>query len=157
MIRIDALAFVERQDAETALDKLRKGADFQWMRANAEGQATQESHEDLLRFDGRMPIVTAALPDGVQKAVAGARVAGFRFYAEPDGPAYVLVVREVIASKPQELGAVSESLLRKVHGKKRQAALDEWVEQLRAVSEIEIFATGDALLAALGMGPASHD
>ena len=38
MARLEALAFVNSADAEAALDKLRRGADFEWTRTHAPGQ-----------------------------------------------------------------------------------------------------------------------
>ena len=35
MMNIDGLGFERREDAEAALEKLRQGADLEWMRANA--------------------------------------------------------------------------------------------------------------------------
>ena len=63
----------------------------------------------------------------------------------------------MLPATPREFEAVSESVVKKVYGRKRQAAFDEWVGQLRALSEIEIFATGDTLLAQLGMELPGHE
>ncbi len=157
MIRLDSIAFALREDAELALDKLNRGADFEWMRANAEGQVALEDDPGLLRFDGKMPIVTTALPRELRTAVAGAKTGQVRFYAASNGPSYVLIVRDVVPSRPQEFDTVKSTVLRKVAGLKRQAAFDEWVAALREASEIEVFGSSADLLQALGMAPAGHD
>ena len=38
MMKIASLVFSKRNDAEETIETLRKGAEFQWVAANAEGQ-----------------------------------------------------------------------------------------------------------------------
>ena len=150
MMRIDGLAFGHREDAKAALDKLRRGADLKWMRANAPRQATRETDEDLQEFRGRM-LITSGLSEEVRKAVAGAVAGDFRFYAAAGGPFYVLAVREVIDAKPKPFTAVRGQIVTKVTGLKRQALVEDWSTKLRAASEIEIFASGEELGLLLGL------
>jgi hypothetical protein len=144
MMRIDGLAFSGKQDAEDAIEKLRKGADFQWTRANAEGQVDESKMKNYLIFVGNLH-ETSDLPEGARKAVSGARDGDYRIYAEADGPYFVLQIQEVIPPKPQPFEAVWEVIEKKVLLEKRQKAMQDWEEKLRNASEVKIFATGEKL------------
>jgi hypothetical protein len=151
MIRIDGLAFAARDAAQAALDKLRRGADFGWMRENAPGRAGREEFDELLEFDGR-PLLTGALPQGIRDAVAGAGSDEYRFYGDSGGPSYVLLVREVIPAQAAPYDSVRTDISHLVYARKRQAIVEEWTAKLRAASEIEVLATVDQLKRRLGLG-----
>jgi len=149
-IRIEALVFDRRSDAEQALSKLVSGADLGWMRANARGQADLSQDEEPLPFDGR-PLETASLPDDLRKSVSGSSSGDYRFHAGADGRFYVLDIREVIPSEAQPFETVRGVILKRVAARERWEALEAWVGELRKASEIEVFLTGDALRDAIGM------
>ena len=137
MMRIDSLAFEKRADAEGAIEKLRKGTDFQWLSANAEGQADKNS-KGLLRFEGKL-LTTKDLPEGVQKAVAGARSGDLRLFAGQEGSFYVLSMREVVPSVPKPYEEVRQEIAQKVFDEKVRKEMDEWTAKLRAASDIKIY------------------
>lgn len=151
MIRIESLAFMQREDGQAAIDKLRKGADFGWMKDNAPGRAERADFEEMLVFAGR-PLLTGALPKGVREAVAGAEKDELRLYDDPRGPTYVLLVREVIPATASPYDSVRKSISKIVYVRKRQAVIEDWAARLRDASEIEIFATGNQLNKRLGLG-----
>lgn len=144
MMRIESIAFSGREDAEKAADRLRKGSDFQWTRANAEGRVDPGESKDLLNF-GKGPILTGGLPEGVRKAVAGAAGGEYRRYSPSGGPYYVLYVREVIPPAPQSFESVKEQISVKVFEEKRSEALQEYVKKIREASDIKIYATENEL------------
>lgn len=144
MIRIESLAFSTREDADDTIEKLRKGADFQWTRANAEGQIDPKKAETLLNFVGNL-LVTKDLPEGVQKTVLGATEGDYRIYAEAGGPYYILSILAVIPPKAQSYETVKDAIKKKVFLDKRQKAFRDWEEKLRKASEVKIFATGEKL------------
>jgi len=43
MMKINSLVFAKRQDAEIAIEKLRKGTELQWLSINAEGQVDRNT------------------------------------------------------------------------------------------------------------------
>jgi hypothetical protein len=153
MIRIESLAFGRREDAQAAIDKLRKGTDFSWMKENAAGRADRTSFEEMLELNGRV-LLTDSLPQGIRAAVAGVRKDEYRFYDDPQGPAYVLLIREVIPAEASPYESVRTDISKIVYSRKRQAVIEEWMAKLRAASEIEIFATGQQLKERLGLGVA---
>ena len=137
MMRIRSLTFADRRSAESALESLKKGADFQWVADHADAQVDRNTR-GLLSFDGR-PIMTSELPDGVQKAVAGARAGQFRLYASPEHHFYVLAVQDVVAAQPRPYEQVRGEVAREVLAVKVQKAVEEYAEKLRALSEVKVY------------------
>jgi len=151
MVRIDGLVFAEKAPSEEAIEKLRKGADFQWLRANAEGQADLAKGKDLLEFKGQLMTVTT-LPDGVRKAITGAGPGDYRLYADPGNAYYVLDLLERIPSKPMPLESVKGEVEKKLYYEKLQRVLRDWEEKLRKASDVKIYATGEKLGRILNLG-----
>jgi parvulin-like peptidyl-prolyl isomerase len=144
MVRIDGLVFSGKENAEDAIEKLRKGADFQWLRANAEGQVEAGKGKNLLEFGGQMLDATT-LPEGVRKAISGAAPGEYRLYADPGNAYYVLDIRERIPSRPIPFESVKGVMEKKVNAEKLQNALRDWEEKLRKASDVKIYATGEKL------------
>lgn len=144
MIRIDSIAFSARKDAEDVLEKLRKGAEFQWAKSNAEGRLDATKDGKVLDFGGALLTVTD-LPEGARKAVSGAAAGEYRIYGEAGGPYYVLYVKEAFPSRPQPLETVKDKLGKKVFIEKRQKSLHEWEDKLRKASTVKVFAKGKNL------------
>lgn len=135
MMKIKGLAFGKRGDAEDAIEKLRKGMDFQWLAANAEGQVDKNS-KDLLNFAGDS-LATKSLPEGLQKAVSGVRSGDVRLYGDPAGHFYVLSIMEVIPSQPQPYEESREMIAKRVFNEKLGKAVEAWADKLRAVSDVK--------------------
>jgi hypothetical protein len=136
MRRLRSLAFAERSAAEEAIRKLRGGADFGWLAANAPGQVDKAAR-GLQVADGQ-PIATSGMPEGMQKALAGTKAGESRLYASPEGHVYVLAVQEVIAPGARPYGEVRDEIAKKLYGEKMQKSLEAYVGKLRAASKIEI-------------------
>jgi parvulin-like peptidyl-prolyl isomerase len=154
MMRIRSLVFRRRQDAQAALEKLRQGADLEWMRANAAGQVDPQDVDPEWRFDGKL-VPVPALPEGARGAVAGAAAGDYRFCEQPGGgPFHVLWVTEAFPSRPQEYEAVKQQIARRVAAQKRQRALEEWIGRLREASEVRVFVDDGQLRALLGLAAA---
>jgi len=137
MMRIKSLVFADRKSAETAAESLNKGADFQWVASQAEGQLDRNV-KGILAFDGR-PIMTSELPEGARKAVAGARVGDARLYASVAGHFYVLAVEHVVAAGRRPYEEVSQEIARKVLDAKVQKAVEEYAGKLRSLSDVKVY------------------
>lgn len=144
MVRIDGLVFSDRKNAEDAIEKLRKGADLQWLRANADGLIEAGKRENLLEFEGQM-LDAASLPEEVRKAVSGASPGDYRFYADAGNAYYVLDIRERIPSMPMPFESAKGVMEKKVHAEKLKSVLREWEEKLRKASDVKIYAQGGML------------
>jgi len=137
MIRVRSLAFATRREAEGAVEKLKKGTEFQWLAAHAEGQVGKDA-KGPLTFDGRL-VVTEELPDGVRKALAGAKAGESRLYAGPEGYFYALAVQEVVAAAPQPYEEARPAIAKKVAAEKPKKAVEEYADKLRALSEVKVY------------------
>jgi len=137
MMKMISLVFGKRDEAERAIANLRKGTDFQWVKANAEGQIDQNS-KGVLDFDGRL-LTTKDLPEEVQKAVSGANTGEFRLYESPEKHYHVLYIQEVIPSKPQPYIEAREKIAKKIYNEKMTKAVEEYAAKLRVVSDVKIY------------------
>lgn len=137
MLRLRSLAFTRRSAAEEAMRKLRAGTDYNWLAANAEGQAAKNA-PGLLAFDGQ-PVTTDSMPEGLQKALAGSKPGENRLYASPEGLFYVLAVQQVIAPNPRPYDEVREEIGKKVYGEKIKKSVEEYAGKLRAQSKVDTY------------------
>jgi parvulin-like peptidyl-prolyl isomerase len=139
MMRVRGLAFTGRGGAEDAMRKLREGADYNWLTANAAGQVPKNA-PGLLTLDGR-PVTTSSMPDGVRKVLAGARTGEYKLYASPEGPFYVLAVQAVVAPTPQPYDEVRETIAKKLYGEKLKKAVETYAAKLRTHMKVETYLT----------------
>ena len=137
MMKITSLVFGKRDDAEKAIINLRKGTDFQWVKANAEGQLDRNT-KSVLDFDGRL-LTTKDLTEEIRKAISGAKAGDFKLYESPQSHYYVLYIQEVVPSKPQPYAEVREKIARKVYDDKLKKAVEEYADKLRAASDVKVY------------------
>lgn len=137
MMKISALIFGTREQAQSALERLEKGADFSWMRSNAEGQV-DSSTEGLLAFKGS-PLVTKSLDQGLQTALLDAKPDEYRLYKSPAGHFYVLYVQDVIAPSQQPFEEAKRDVANKVFDMKVKALIDDWAGKLRDVADVKVY------------------
>lgn len=140
IIKIYSIVFEKRDDAEGALERLRKGADFKWLSANAEGQVNKKIQEGLLKFEGNL-LPTSDMPEEVKKAVSGAKSGDFRLYASPEGYFYALYIEDVFPSKPATFEEVRELVAKKIFDDKLKKSIEGWVDKLKKVYKVKIYAT----------------
>jgi hypothetical protein len=150
MMRLDSLIFDKRADAETGLEKLRQGADLNWMRANASGQVDPHAGKATWRFDGKI-LPVSGLPEGAQGALAGASTGDFRLWEESADAFHVLHVVQSVPSEVRDFEEVKTSVAGRVFADKRQQQLEHWIEQLRMASEIKIRVNSEELKDLLGL------
>ena len=141
MMRIDSLVFTASKDAENTIEKLRNGADFHWLRANADGQVDPSQGKNLLDFGGQL-LDTRTLPAGVGKAISGAASGDYRLFADSGNAYYVLHIQERIPSRPIPLESVRGKIEKKVYAEKLQSLLQDWEKKLRKASDVRIYAAG---------------
>lgn len=140
---LESLAFSQRKDAEEALAKLQKGASFGWLRTNAAGLA--DPHASDAAGIPRGPVTADALPEGVRKALAGAREGDYRFWGEGAGPFLVVHLVDHAPASPLPLESVRDRVRGLVYQEKLGKIVDDWGARLRKASDVRRFATGDEL------------
>jgi parvulin-like peptidyl-prolyl isomerase len=138
MMKINSLIFTKREFAEKALEKVRKGTDFQWLAENAEGQIDKSNSKDVLNFEGKF-LTTKDLPEGVRKSLSGAKPGDFRLYESPEGYFYALAIQDVIPAKPQPFEEAKENIAKIVFDDKLKKSVEEWAEKLRAASDVKVY------------------
>lgn len=139
MMRINSLVFAKRNHAEDAVEKLRKGTEFQWLASNAEGQVDKDA-AGLLTFDGKL-LATKTLPEGVRKVLSGAHAGDFKLYASPEGYFYVLSIQGVVPPRPQPYEEVRKDIGNKMFNEKLMKLVEDWANKLRAASDVKIYLT----------------
>ena len=140
-VRGEDLAFAGREDAVDALEKLRRGADFKWVEANAPGQVGGKSRQRLFPAGGGEPPPLHDLPEEAREALSGAGAGESRLYTTPEGQFLVLHIVDVIPASSYPFEAVKGKIQERMFREAQQKSVEEWAGKLRAVSEIKIFAT----------------
>jgi hypothetical protein len=137
MYKLDGIAFQNAKAAQSAVERLRGGTDFQWMRANAEGQVKLE--ERTLPLDNAAVVIASSLPAGLAKALAGSGTGDYRIYAASEKEFYVVRVVENIPPKAQPYLEVREPVARAVQEEKTKQAVKEYADKLRAAGDVEVY------------------
>jgi parvulin-like peptidyl-prolyl isomerase len=137
MMKIKALIFGTQEQADYAIERLRKGADFNWMKSNAEGQV-DNSTPGLLTFNGST-VVMKSMSEEVQTALLGARAEDYRLYKSADGNFYVLYVQDVIPSSLQPYEETRKEIAKKVFDAKLKAVINDWTGKLRNAGDVKVY------------------
>jgi hypothetical protein len=140
MFRMNGLVFHTASDAEEALEKLRKGADFRWVSANSPGQV-EKGTSGVLDLDNALLSLTA-LPEELRKSADRAKRGDALLYSGPKGFHYVIAVEKVFAATPQEYQTTRGPIAQTIAEEKTRVAIDDWSEKLREAYETRIFVTG---------------
>jgi len=137
MMRIKSLVFGQRSDAVETIDKLKKGTDFNWLGANAEGQVDPNT-KGLLKLEGK-PLTVRSLPERFKKALSGSRAGDFRLYESPESHFYVLYVFDILPARQKPIEAVSQEIAKAVYKEKTRQMVELWAAQLRDYYPVEIY------------------
>ena len=138
MMRIKELVFGKKSDALSAMEKLGKGTDFNWLSSNAEGQV-ERNNKGFLRFEGKL-LTVGSLPEDVQKVLSGANPGDFRLYENPGGYFYVLYIYHLIPAEPRPFDTVRQDIAKEVFKDKVKKAVEDYADQLREYYPVKIYA-----------------
>jgi len=136
MYRMSGLAFSERSDAEKALVKLRRRADFKWVSANSPGQVDKGA----ALFDNALLSLTA-MPEDLHHLVEGTEQGDSLLYSSPEGQHHVIAIAKVFPSKPQPYETVRGEIAKIVFERKMAELVDDWSGKLKEAYETRIFVT----------------
>jgi hypothetical protein len=137
MFGIKSLVFQKKKDAESNLDKLKKGTDFVWLTSHAEGQV-DKSTEDVLNFDGSL-ISLNTLPEELKKLLSGTKGGDFRLYNDSKGYFYVIYISQVVNPDPQTFDEVKEEIAKTIYQDKQKKAIEDWAQKLKAYYPVKIY------------------
>jgi len=138
MVRIKELVFARKSDAVSAVEKLGKGTDFDWLSSNAEGQVDKNTG-GLLRFKGEL-LTVSSMPEGVQKSVSGANPGDFRLYESPEGYFYVLYIYHLLPGAPRPFESVRKDIAKEVFRDKVRKAVEDYADKLKEYYPVKIYA-----------------
>jgi parvulin-like peptidyl-prolyl isomerase len=142
MFKLDGFAFTSGRDAQVALDKLKQGTDWTWLRSTATGQVEPERR--TLQFDGRT-VSAGALPPALAKALAGARAGDLRLYAASDAEVYVVKVLEYAPSVVQPYADAREGIAKSLFDRQLERAIGEYAAKLRKAQRVDVLITRIAM------------
>ncbi|MDH3328093.1 MAG: peptidyl-prolyl cis-trans isomerase [Desulfobulbaceae bacterium] len=138
MLRMTSLVFTAREDAESSLNKLRKGADYNWVSANATNLVPDDA-EGPLSLD-RNILSLNTLPEDLQQEARGRKKGDSFLYAPSDGTFYyVLSVTNTFPPVPQPFEEVKEDVANIVYRVKVEKLLEDWLAKLRAAYPVQVF------------------
>ena len=136
-LRIQNLVFDKKDDAVAAHEKMKKGADMGWMRANAPGQVENRETAEPAFEDQAVPL--SSLPEDVQEALAGAKAEDVRLYASKQGQYHVLYVKELIPPQQQTFEQVRSTLGPKAYYAKLNQTIEDWIRKLKQAADIKVY------------------
>lgn len=135
--KLDAIAFETPQQAEEAVEKLRNGMDFKWLKENGEGRVSIGKSLNNL-FEGE-PIVKNNLPETLQKAVTGAKRGDYRLF-EDGKRGYAIAVTDYVPARTKTYEEVEEAIKEAVFYEKLNKGIETWADKLRSSSDVTIYA-----------------
>ncbi len=140
MFRLNAIAFSELSDAESALRKIEKRADFKWVSANSPGRVDEEDR-DGFDFDGALLSVTA-LPEDLHHRIEDLNQGDALIYSDDKGYHHVLVISKAFAPKPRPYESVKTSIAQTLFDQNLKLLIADWRDKLKEAYETRIFVEG---------------
>jgi hypothetical protein len=137
MLQMKSLVFSNRQDAENALDKLRKGADFNWVSANAANLVAPDT-AGVLPLDKNLLSLTS-LPEDLQELARDVKKGATLLYT-PSEPnfSYVLLMDNVFPPEPQPYEEARKEAGKKIYIMKSEKLLAEYITKLKEEYPVKI-------------------
>jgi hypothetical protein len=137
MARLRTLGFTRRGSAEDAVEKLRKGTDFNWLAANADDQVAQDAQ--ALAIPNGQLLMIDSLPDAVQKALANPKSGDVRLFADAGGQFYAIVVQDLVPPSARPYDEVRADIAKKLYGEKLKKGIEDYAAKLRAAGKVSIY------------------
>ncbi len=138
MLKIKGIAFSTAETAQSAVNKLSKGVDFDWLKSTADGQVPKNA-PNLLQFSDT-PVTIESLPENLRTALSGVHAGEIRMYADNAGHYYALQIADYVAPKEMPYVEARKSVVLKVYNELIGKSLKSWTKKLRKASKIKIYA-----------------
>jgi parvulin-like peptidyl-prolyl isomerase len=138
MVRLRSIVFSDASAAQAALDKLKKGTDFRWMKANAEGQVQPRVEEAPVIGEG--VVTERSLPEALRQALEGAEEGASVLYRQEGKYFHVVNVEKRVPSRVQSFEDVQQDVGRSAYKEKLERALRDWMERLKNAYDAKVYA-----------------
>jgi hypothetical protein len=139
MIKLRSLVFVSASTAQAALDKLNKGTDFHWMKANADGQVPSETGEVTQFSEGFVTV--RSVPEPVRQAVTMRKGEDVYVLYNQEGKYFhVLNIVKRIPPRAKPIEEVQKSVSQQVYKEKIDKAFRVWKDRLKKVYDVKVYA-----------------
>ncbi len=135
---LSSIAFESAKAAQSALEKLKGGTDFRWLKSNAAGQLAEEKRD--VEFDGTT-VSARGVPAELATLLSGARPGDLRIYAARDGGHYLIQVKAVQPPAPQPYAEARADIAPKLQRIKMNQAVDDWIVKLRKARPVKVYIT----------------
>jgi hypothetical protein len=138
MLKLDGFAFATTAEAQVALEKLKAGTDYAWLRQTAAGQLPPEKRS--IQLDGQTVSATA-LPKELAGALTGARTGDYRVYPARPGEVWVVRVIEQRPPQTQPYADAREAIGKKLWTERLIAAIGDYAAKLRKAQKVDVLIT----------------
>jgi hypothetical protein len=137
--KLQSLGFRNASAAESAMEKVRAGTDWAWLKANADGQLPEGERE--IDLDGQSTLSATAIDAGLAAVLTGTKVGDLRLWKHPKGGTYVVRVRETTPARTQAYTEARSGIGQKLVGQKLGAAVEETAKKLRTHYAVKVYLT----------------
>lgn len=137
--KLSSIAFTSVEAAEAAVETLRRGTDFKWLKSNAAGRS--EAGSAKLQLEDTT-VAESGLEPELARALVGARAGDLRVLTTGSETHYVVQVVDYVPPKPQPYEEVREVIARSLYADHVNAAIREWGKKLRAAYEVKTYIHG---------------
>ena len=138
MVKLKSVIFSKKETAEQSLAKLRQGMDLKWLVSGSTDLVDPDS-PGVTPLDDQLVTVTS-LPEGVQKALAGAKEDDYRLYEAPGNYFYVLHVEQLVPARQQTLQEAGGQITPAIYQQKAMEVMQDWSKKLRKAANVKVFA-----------------
>jgi parvulin-like peptidyl-prolyl isomerase len=138
MLKLAGIAFPTPPEAQAALEKLRGGTDFAWLRSSAPGQLPPEQRS--LQLEGRT-LSVGSLPPGLAEAISGAKSGEYRLFSPRQGEHYVVKIEERVPPTTQPYAVAREDLAKRIFNEKVTRGIQEYAAKLRKAQRVDVLVT----------------
>ncbi len=84
-------------------------------------------------------LILSSLPEGVQKAVSGAKPGDFRLYESPEAHFYILYIYHVVAPRLRPFEDVKSEIAETIYKDKLKKEVEVWVAKLKEYYPVKIY------------------
>ncbi len=140
MVRLSSVTFVTQEQAQKAINKIKKGTSFKWTAEHADGLAPDAG--DFAPPEGTL-LLMKTLPDGLRKALEGAKQGDVKLYAGGKDRYHVVQVTAIVPEKVQPFEEKRKDIWEKVVAEQIDQSLETWIAKLRVAYPVTVYIAGD--------------